>query len=158
MVRWTILWLVFGVIGVWAATASAVKLSPAFSEHMVLQQGEGTAIFGTGQAGETVRVTFADREVTTQVEQDGRWRVVLAMPEPGGPYALHIAAPSGEVHLKDVLVGEVWLLSGQSNMARGLGSQEKVIKGEPKGALTEEESTKVLTEERDPLIRSSARG
>ena len=103
-----------------AAGANAeVKLPAFFSDHMVLQQDMPVPVWGTANDGEKVTVKFQNQSVSTTA-RDGRWMVKLAPLKAGGPFDLNV---SGEntVAIGDVLVGEVWVCSGQSNMERQLG-------------------------------------
>ncbi|HUC86120.1 MAG TPA: sialate O-acetylesterase [Candidatus Acidoferrales bacterium] len=83
---------------------------------MVLQQGVSVPIWGWGRDGDTVTVQFQQQSVSATVK-NGQWAVQLAALKPGGPDTMTISGGSGKpVRLKNVLVGEVWLASGQSNM------------------------------------------
>ncbi len=95
-------------------------VSPVFGDNMVLQRGKPNTIWGWAKPGEEVRVTIADHTVKTVTRDDGRWSVVIQPPAPGGPYTLVIDGPQ-HVEFHDVLVGDVWLCGGQSNMEMGLG-------------------------------------
>lgn len=98
-------------------TAGAeVRLPALLADHMVLQQGAATAVWGWADAGETVAVTIAGQTRTTKAGSDGRWRIVLRKLKPGGPHTLCVAGKNS-ITINDVLIGEVWLGSGQSNMA-----------------------------------------
>jgi len=92
------------------------SLAPVFSDNLVLQRGKPGLIWGKADPGESVRVELAGREATGIADASGDWRVSLALPPAGGPYELHVGAKDGLV-LRNILVGEVWLCSGQSNMA-----------------------------------------
>ena len=90
-----------------------LALASPFADHMVLQRDRPVPVWGTGRPGETVWVEFAGQSLTTKVGDDGRWRVDLApMSACGKGRTLKV----GQVEVKDVLVGEVWLCAGQSNM------------------------------------------
>ncbi len=93
---------------------AVVKPHALISEGMVLQQGMKVPLWGTAADGEKVTVRFQGEEVSTTA-RNGRWRVELAPPQVGGPYELTIAG-TNRIQLKNVLVGEVWIASGQSNM------------------------------------------
>ena len=94
--------------------AEALQLPRLFSDNMVLQQGTSVPIWGWGREGETVTVEMQNEKVSTKVK-DGHWLVRLANLKAGGPYTLTIVGDKA-VRLQNVLVGEVWLASGQSNM------------------------------------------
>lgn len=99
-----------------AATAHAdVRLSHVFGEHMVLQRDRPLRLWGEATPGQTLNVEFAGRKASTRVGADGRWRVQFAPLPAGGPHRLRVQGDQ-TVELRDVLIGDVWLLGGQSNM------------------------------------------
>jgi sialate O-acetylesterase len=91
-----------------------VKPHPLISENMVLQQGMPVPIWGSADEGETVTVSFQGQKLSATTH-NGHWRVDLANLKSGGPYEMTIAGKN-QIQLKNVLVGEVWVCSGQSNM------------------------------------------
>ncbi len=100
------------------ATSSAlaqVAVPNIFSDHMVLQQKQANRVWGTAAAGEKVTVTIADQSHETTASDAGLWSVMLGELTAGGPHELVIKGQN-EIKLSDVLVGEVWICSGQSNM------------------------------------------
>ena len=97
------------------AVSAQVKPSPLFSDHMVLQRGVPIPIWGTASPGESVKVTLNGQSRSVSAGTDGRWMVRLNKLKAGGPYQLQIDGTNSIV-IHDVLVGEVWLASGQSNM------------------------------------------
>ncbi len=103
------------VTGGLTSLQAAVTLASPFTDHAVLQRGIEIPVWGSAAAGEKVTVTFdgQNKSVTTGV--DGRWLVKLTSHQAGGPYDLTIAG-TNTITLTDVLVGEVWICSGQSNM------------------------------------------
>ncbi|HEX8911525.1 MAG TPA: sialate O-acetylesterase [Humisphaera sp.] len=112
-----------------AASAAApafadVKLPNVLSDHMVLQRGRPLPVWGTAAAGEKVTVKFRGKEKAATAGADGKWRVNLDPVEAGGPDELTVAG-NNTVAIKDVLVGEVWVGSGQSNMAGAAGGYAK---------------------------------
>lgn len=98
---------------------ATVKPNSLFSDHMVLQRNITVPVWGTADAGETVTVSFNGQTVRTQAS-NGKWMVQLQPMKAGGPYTMTITG-TNTVTLQDVLVGEVWVCSGQSNMERQLG-------------------------------------
>jgi len=98
-----------------ATAQAAVKPHALFTEHMVLQQGRDVFVWGTADPGERVTVRIQNQEVAATAGDDGKWQVRLKPLTVGGPYELTIAG-TNSITLKDVLVGEVWVASGQSNM------------------------------------------
>ncbi|XP_070190353.1 sialate O-acetylesterase-like isoform X2 [Littorina saxatilis] len=100
----------------------ALKISTYFGDHMVLQRAPQQAVlWGTADTeGDTVTVRLEGqgsdtREVIANVTQ-GQWKVKLPSTGPGGPYVIHVNSSDGDATLRDVLFGDVWLCSGQSNM------------------------------------------
>lgn len=94
-----------------------LQMPSVYSNHMVLQRNEPLTLRGRANAGEKVTVSIAGQQVQTDVAPDGHWLVVVKPLEAGGPYTLTIATPTKKLSYTDVLIGEVWLCSGQSNMA-----------------------------------------
>lgn len=94
-----------------------LSLPSIFSDHMVLQRDQPIPVWGKGTPGSSVRVEFKRQSVSTVVEDDGNWRVDLAAEAPSfTPANLTIISDENRRRFQDVLVGEVWLCSGQSNM------------------------------------------
>jgi len=113
-----------------ASTAVAdVTLPAVFSDHMVLQRDMPLAVWGSADAGEKVTVSIAGQTAQAAADADGKWSVKLTPLAPGGPHQL-VVSGNNTVRVGDVLVGEVWLCSGQSNMAmavRGVMNAEQEI-------------------------------
>jgi sialate O-acetylesterase len=105
-----------------AAPAAIIYVpSPIFMDHMVLQREKAVPVWGVGSpVGGQVTVTFAGQVKTTSINPDGHWRVYLDPMPAGGPFRLEVRGAK-TIAFSDVLVGEVWVCSGQSNMARGGG-------------------------------------
>ena len=89
-----------------------VSLPQLFQSGMVLQRGKTIPVWGKADAGETVTVTFNKKQYTAVADEQGRWRVDLPKMKAGGPYELTV----NNLQFTDVLIGDVWLLSGQSNI------------------------------------------
>lgn len=99
---------------------AAVEPNSMFSDNAVLQQGIEIPVWGTACDGERVTVSIASQKATTTAE-NGKWVVKLPPMKAGGPYTMTFSG-SNTVEIKNVLVGEVWVCSGQSNMQFGLNS------------------------------------
>jgi sialate O-acetylesterase len=98
-----------------ASLLADVKPSALFSDHMVLQRGMAVPVWGTASPGERVTVTVGGEKQSATASADGKWMVRLKSLKPGGPQQMTIAGKN-TITINDVLVGEVWLGSGQSNM------------------------------------------
>ncbi len=99
------------------ATALAVSLASPFTSHAVLQQGIPVPVWGKAAPNEAIAVTFGSQTLTTKAGANGRWRVDLAPLTASATPADLVVAGKNTITLTDILVGEVWLCSGQSNMA-----------------------------------------
>lgn len=105
---------------------SAVKLPAIFSDHMVLQQKTKVQFWGWADAGEMISINPGWTKETTSIKTDasGKWKLSIQTPSAGGPYTITVNGYNSIV-LKDVLVGEVWVCSGQSNMVFSLKSSNE---------------------------------
>lgn len=130
--RWAAVLLVLATVA-----GAAVKPNGLFCDGAVLQRGREIPVWGTADRGEKITVTFRGASVTATAT-DGKWLVKLPAQTAGGPDELTIAG-SDTLVVKDVLVGEVWVCSGQSNMAFTM-----------KGALNAEAE---IASSADPLLR-----
>jgi sialate O-acetylesterase len=134
-------WRFFGilVIGIMALVANAADnvsqpfVSPMFGDDMVLQRGKPIRFWGWANVGESVQVELGGHTAATKAGADGRWQIEIKAPVPGGPYLVTISSARQSVTLHEVLVGDVWLCGGQSNMELGLSRAENGV-GEIKSA------------------------
>lgn len=108
-----------GVAATGAAAKSLPFVSTIFGDNMVLQRGKANTIWGWSDSGDRVRVQIGDKTATGTAGADGRWQVSIEPPAAGGPYTVKIAGHQS-VELHNVLVGDVWLCGGQSNMQLAL--------------------------------------
>jgi sialate O-acetylesterase len=92
-----------------------VRLPKLVGDHMILQRDAKLPIWGWADAGETVTVTFQGKKYTTKPDAQGKWMLTLPAMKAGGPYEMTVAGKN-TLTIKDILVGDVWLASGQSNM------------------------------------------
>ncbi len=117
------------VLGVFAD----VKLPAVIGDHMVIQQGMHVPIWGKADPGEDVTVTAGNDKATAKAGADGKWLVRLTPMSAGGPIDITVKGKN-EIVLRDVLIGEVWVCSGQSNMqwtVRGsANSAEEIAKAD----------------------------
>lgn len=95
-------------------------LHPLFQDHMVLQRGIADPIWGWAAPGTKISVTMQGKTVTTTADAQGAWQTKIGPFTAGGPYTLTVAGAQ-TITLQDVLVGDVWICSGQSNMEQGIG-------------------------------------
>ena len=119
--RWaTLAWIAVVPAAALAGPATGVKPHSLFADHMVLQRDAAAVVWGTADAGGTVTVTVCGQRVSGVADADGRWLVELKPRPAGGPHTLTIAGAE-TITLKDVMFGDVWICSGQSNMEQGIG-------------------------------------
>lgn len=97
---------------------SAIKLPYFFSDNMVLQQQAKPLIWGWSKAGSKVTLTTSwnKKQYAVTANEKGKWKTNIATPSAGGPYSITIKEANNTVTIKNILIGEVWLCSGQSNM------------------------------------------
>lgn len=103
------------------AVAPSISLGQPFGDHGVLQRDRPIPVWGQAAPGERLTVSLGDRSVEVRADRDGHWRATLPALPAGGPYVLTATAASGAVKTaSDVMVGDVFLCSGQSNMEQPL--------------------------------------
>ena len=89
-----------------------VSLPQLFQSGMVMQRGKPIPVWGKADAEELITIQFNKKQYTATADANGRWRIDLPKMKAGGPYTLEV---NGE-KLTDIMIGDVWLLSGQSNI------------------------------------------
>lgn len=107
-----------------------VRLPAIFSDHMVLQKTARVPVWGWAKPGEQVKVEIAGQSATALTDQDGKWMAALDLGNAGsGPFEMQVSGENS-LTIRDVLIGEVWLASGQSNMEftldRTMGAKEEI--------------------------------
>src|SRR4030042_1917664 len=95
--------------------ATQIKLPALFSDHMVLQQDKPVKVWGWAEPGGVVTATFRGEKKRARAGADGAWHLNLRAHKAGGPFTMQIMGQDTLV-LTDILIGEVWICSGQSNM------------------------------------------
>ena len=100
--------------------AQQLRLASVFGDHMVVQRGMNAPVWGWAAPGKLVKVEMAGFISVAKTQIDGKWMVRMPVLDYGGPYEMTVIA-GDTIKLKDVMVGEVWLASGQSNMEWSVG-------------------------------------
>lgn len=110
------------------AVSAKVVLPPIFSDNMVLQQQADAPVWGEAKPMKTVKVTTSwdGKTYETQANKEGKWKLSVRTPEAGGPYELTLT-DGQQLILKNVMIGEVWICSGQSNMEMPLEGWGKIM-------------------------------
>ncbi len=109
--------------------SGALKVSGVFGDHMVLQRELPVVVWGWASPGEKITVTFAGQSVSATADAKGNWRVTLkSLRASDKPAKMTIAGKTATVSFSDILVGEVWLCSGQSNMQMSLAGIDNAAK------------------------------
>lgn len=115
------------ILSIGADVQAKVKLPSVFSDYMVLQQKTRAAVWGKAAPGKTITIstTWSRARYTAKTDEQGNWKIMVATPSYGGPYAMTVS--DGEpLTLMNVMIGEVWVCSGQSNMEMPLGGWGKI--------------------------------
>ena len=125
--------LFFCVLFVFTSNLNAqIELGPLFSDDMILQRISQVPIWGSAKGNERVSITSSwnNNEVITKVDNNGNWTADISTPDAGGPYEIKISSKKNILNLTNVLIGEVWVASGQSNMQMALygGGREPVLR------------------------------
>jgi sialate O-acetylesterase len=117
-------WVATGVLSCLSLSASAdVKLPAVFSDNMILQRMEKAPFFGTADKGEKVTVKVGDASAEGTAGDDGKWKVFVDTRNAQGAVAVTVAG-NNSIAIKNVLIGEVWVASGQSNMEMSVGGSK----------------------------------
>ncbi|RED23671.1 sialate O-acetylesterase [Flavobacterium cutihirudinis] len=93
-----------------------LKLAPVFSDNMVLQRNQPIGIYGTANGGEKLEVIFDNQKLKAVANEYGKWKAVFPAMKSGGTYQITVSASNKNIILKNILIGDVWFCSGQSNM------------------------------------------
>ncbi len=104
-----------------STTKALVKLPSIFAQHMVVQRDKPIAVWGNASAGEKIRIVFHKQVKSVVASQSGAWKIQLLPERAGGPYEMTITGEN-TIRVKDILVGDIWVCSGQSNMEMKIGN------------------------------------
>jgi len=109
--------LVIGLAFLWSTvSADDLELASIFGDNMVLQRDAPITVWGWSEPNQAVTVSIKDDSATTNAGADGSWRIVLPKIAVGDPFEINVTSNESAIVLKNVLAGEVWICSGQSNM------------------------------------------
>lgn len=115
----------------WRYGAAEIKLPAIFSDNMVLQRDSEVSLWGWSNGGKQIVVvpSWSQQMYYTDVDEEGRWKIKLPTPEAGGPYEIRLS-DGQEICLRNILIGEVWVCAGQSNMEMWMmGYVGEVVEG-----------------------------
>ncbi|MGX5691286.1 sialate O-acetylesterase [Arcticibacter tournemirensis] len=101
-------------------TTAQIRLPQLIRDSMVLQRDAPLKLWGWASPGEKIRIRFNGKSVNTSATSDGKWNASLPATKAGGPYQMQLTGKNSII-LKDILIGDVWLCSGQSNMVHQMG-------------------------------------
>ncbi|MBZ4192396.1 sialate O-acetylesterase [Niabella beijingensis] len=137
--------LIFLMTGIAGKLTATVRLPAVISNNMVLQQKATPALWGTAGAGKTVTVqtSWDKKTYLAKADSEGNWKVKVKTASYGGPYVITIAEDN-TITLENVLVGDVWLCSGQSNMEMPLAGWGKILNYEEEISNADHPSIRLL--------------
>ena len=106
-----------------------VKLPAVFSNGMVLQQQSSVPIWGWGAPGEKISIScsWSKQKIKVKADDLGKWKTLIVTSKAGGPHIISVVGKNKSISIKDVLIGEVWLCSGQSNMVFNFGNSSTYL-------------------------------
>lgn len=136
-----------------------VKLPSIFGDNMVLQQQTNAAIWGTASANKTVKVvtSWDKKSYSTKADANGKWKIKVNTPSAGGPFSITFS-DGQTLKLSNVLIGEVWVCSGQSNMQMIMnGYQNQPVLGSNEAiATSSNKSIRLITVEREKSLETKS--
>ncbi|MCP4786342.1 MAG: sialate O-acetylesterase [Fuerstiella sp.] len=132
-------------------TQAEILLPVTFGHSMVLQRDAPLRIFGKASKGAEVTVEIDGQKITVTTSETGRWKTELRSRPAGGPYELIVSGDGSRLSFKDVMIGEVWLAGGQSNMAAGVQSTTDYQKHLPAGPNPQLRFLKIPVTEFGPI-------
>jgi len=97
-------------------TEAKLLVSKLYSDHMVIQRNQPIVVWGWDDANSTIKISFNNLEHSAIVNDNGGWKVTLPMMKEGGPFEMIISSSNDTIVIEDILIGDVWICSGQSNM------------------------------------------
>lgn len=134
--------LLFATTALVAGAASAAPaIDPMFGDHAVVQRDAMLRVRGTAAPQEQATVTFAGQSRTVRADKYGRWSAELAPMKAGGPHRLEVRGDGGVASAEDLMIGDVWLCSGQSNMEWPL---KKALNGEGEAAAANDPQLRLM--------------
>ena len=118
---------------IWSSISitAQVRLPKLISDGMVLQRDKELTLWGWASPDEKIEIDFKNHQYKTVTDSDGKWQVQLPSQSPGGPFKMKISA-SNQIEINDILIGDVWLCSGQSNMELPISRVEPKYRDEIK--------------------------
>jgi sialate O-acetylesterase len=127
--KYKVVWLIIAVFSI-SLTEAKIKLPALVSDGMILQRNQKLKIWGYADAGEKVNIKFLNASYTTRADKNGNWNIMLPELKAGGPFVMNI----NEVTIKNILIGDVWVASGQSNMELPMRRLKPLYSNEIKNA------------------------
>lgn len=135
-------WLLFAGVALAGAAGAAPTLDPMFGSHAVLQRGKPVLVRGSADAGEQITVSWSGQTKSVRVDGRGRWSAEFPAMDVGGPFRLEARGSDGKSAAADnLMVGDVWLCSGQSNMEWPL---QKALNGDSEVAGANDPQLRLL--------------
>lgn len=108
----------------------SLKLPRLISDGMVLQRNTKIRIWGWASPGEKITINFLGGQYNTTTDMDGEWLILLPELQVGGPYKMEVKSENHTIIIKDILIGDVWICSGQSNMVLPMSRVEDLYADE----------------------------
>lgn len=104
------------ILGIPSICSGQLRVAKVFQDHMVLQRNKPINVWGSSSKRKRISITFNGRTYTTRPDKQGNWSYTLPAMEAGGPHLMRISSRKEAVMVNDILIGDLWICSGQSNM------------------------------------------
>ena len=144
--------ILFGIAA--SGAYAAPTIDPQFGEHAVIQRDKPITLSGDATANARILVDFAGEQRSTSADGAGRWRVSFPARSAGGPYTIQVAGADGSATASDILIGDVWLCSGQSNMEFPL---RRALNGEAEAQAADDPQLRLMKVPQQVAASPSAR-
>lgn len=146
-----ILFLIFSFLG--HSLSAEIEMPQIFSDNMILQQNQEIPVWGWSEPGDKIRVQFQSQNIESIANEMGKWMVRMSSVEATyEPQSMTIQNESESIEIKNILIGEVWLCSGQSNMAYTMQASSKKPRNPEFTPITDSIKNEIITAQ-DPYLR-----
>lgn len=142
-------YLLFIALGYSASTFGQIVMPKIFNDNMVLQRDQPLKIWGSASKGESVQVSFHGHSIKTTANNEGKWAVTFKAMPYGGPFQMKIKGKTNSIEFKNILLGDIWICGGQSNMEFPISGWTNVKNYKEEIASANHPNIRLFTVEKD---------